>query len=714
MSQAQRLRCLVACYAVAIFAGAFLVFQVQPVIGRAILPWYGGSPAVWTTCMLFFQVVLLLGYLYAHVLSRLADARWQAVIHLSLIVAALAALPILPDASWKPRGGGDPTVPILALLAVHVGLPYFLLSATGPLMQAWFSRAVPGRSPYRLYALSNVGSLLALLTYPVVVEPALTVREQTVVWSLGFCFFALVGGYLAARLWRPEMSRGAGGSIDEHDASSAVHSGDESPTWGRRTSWLLLPAFASVMLLATTNHVCQDVAVIPFLWVAPLALYLLSFILCFDSERWYVRRRWAALAVAAVLAISLMRQFGATNHLMLEIGVYFAALLAVAMICHGELVRRKPAARYLTEFYLMCSAGGALGGVLVAVVCPLVFSTFAELHVGLILAYVLAAAVFWSDASAGKSLPATRMAVVCGVVLVVGLVAAARVQVASMRSGKLASMRSFYGVVHVDDVDEDDDGGDDGGGGRRGRVMFHGRVAHGFQFKSPERRRPTMYYDEQSGVGVALRRFPGAGGTSDNPGRQRPIRVGVIGLGVGVVAAYAEPGDTYRFYEINPDVETLARRYFTFLADCRGDVEVVLGDARRSMEEEPPQHYDVLVLDAFSGDAIPTHLLTREAFAVYRRHLAPGGAIAAHISNRHVDLAPVLANAAEAFAWQTIEVNAKTDPARAATASQWMLLTDNARFLADPIVQAAAGKLGQYADVRMWTDEYSNLLPLLK
>jgi hypothetical protein len=709
------MRALIACYALAIFAGAFLVFQVQPVIGRAILPWFGGSPAVWTTCMLFFQVVLLAGYAYAHVLTRFLTAKLQAVVHLSLIVGALVALPILPDPSWKPTAGGDPTLRILALLAMHVGLPYFLLSATGPLMQAWFARAVVGASPYRLYALSNVGSLLALLTYPIVVEPALTVREQTVAWSLGFCFFALVGGYLAARLWRPEMNAPPAEPINANATSNTNNSPQESPTWGRRLSWLVLPALASVMLLATTNHVCQDVAVIPFLWVAPLALYLLSFILCFDSDRWYERRWWASLAVASIIAISLMRQFNVTNHLILEITVYFAALLAFCMICHGELVRRKPAARYLTEFYLMCSAGGAVGGILVAIVCPLVFSSFAELHIGLIVAYIVALAALWNDAKLKARFARTRVAAIGGFVLVVGLIAVARVQVTDMNPNKLAAMRSFYGVVNVDEVDAGDSG-------KHGRVMFHGRIAHGFQFLEPKKsNQPTMYFGAQSGVGVAITRFPAQrtkvattndGKVPNSVGKR--LRVGIIGLGVGSIAGYARTGDQYRFYEINPDVETLARKYFTFLSDCQGKVEVVIGDARRSMEEEPPQQYDILVLDAFSGDAIPTHLLTREAFALYERHLAPGGVIAAHISNRHVNLVPVLANVAREFAWQTVEVNSETDKDKAVTASQWVLLTSNAQFLADPIVQASSGKLGQYASVRTWTDEYSNLVPLLK
>ncbi len=734
--QSQRTGLLVATYAVAIFAGAFLVFQVQPIIGRAILPWFGGSPAVWTTCMLFFQTVLLLGYLYAHLLTLVPNVRLQATIHVALAIAGLASLPILPDASWKPTGGGNPTWPILVLLCVHVGLPYLLLSATGPLMQAWFSRSLPGRSPYRLYALSNVGSLLALLTYPVFVEPALTVREQTVVWSVGFCIFALIGGYLSARWWWP-AAKGANaepiGDGHAHDSPAGDATADGPPTWGRRLSWLLLPALASVMLLATTNHVCQDVAVIPFLWVAPLSLYLLSFILCFDSPWWYSRRYWGVLAMASIVGVSLMKEYRVTKYLLLEVAAYFLALLAISMICHGELVRRKPHAKYLTEFYLMCSAGGALGGFLVAIVCPLVFPTYVELHAGLILACAIAAKAVVGDERLRLRARKKWIATTGFLVLLVGFLAVLRIQAAAMQSGKMVAVRNFYGVLYVDNVIDDDEEDDVD---NRGRRLTHGRISHGFQFTSPERRRiPTMYYDEDSGVGVAIRRMAALSGSEsrsddahvggkpandagDNgqpPAAGRPpLRVGVVGLGAGTIAVYAEPGDTYRIYEINPVVETLAREYFTYLEDCRGNVEVVIGDARRSMEVEEPQGYDVLALDAFSGDAIPAHLLTREAFLLYERHLAPGGVIAVHISNKYLDLTPIVANAAKEVGWQALDVDTDTNDNPGMASSQWVLLTTNEQFLADAVVKKAGTLLDLDTDVRMWTDEFSNLLPLLK
>jgi SAM-dependent methyltransferase len=709
-----------ASYAVAIFMGAFLVFQVQPVIGRAILPWFGGTPAVWTTCMLFFQTALLAGYAYAHVLTRYVAPRWQGLVHLVLLVAALAALPILPGPQWRPNDAASPVSRILALLSVNVGLPYLVLSSTGPLLQAWFAAALPGRSPYRLYALSNVGSLLALLSYPLVFEPLLAVPQQSLAWSLTFCGFATVAAALAARQARTAAAvHTASAAADERRVCGATDCevADEiAPTAMARLRWTALPAAASVMLLAVTNHVCQDIAVIPFLWVAPLALYLLSFILCFDSPRWFVRRWWSAGAIASIMGVCLLAVLRETDHLLIEVSLYFAALLAVCMLCHGELVRRKPAARYLTEFYLLCSVGGAIGGLLVAVICPLVFASYVELKLVLVGGYALALGVACSSEHVlvwRRGSWFSRLAIG---VLLLGLLGVVRVQASTGRHASVAATRSFYGVLSVDEVDADNPL-------QHGRVLFHGRVAHGFQFQAPTRRRwPTMYYDQRSGIGVAIARLRELQRDQSRQPTSQPagLRIGAVGLGVGVIAAYGERGDLLRFYEINPDVERLARRDFSFLADCPAAVDVVLGDARQSLEAETSQHYDLLVLDAFSGDAIPTHLLTREAFEVYARHLAPGGVIAAHISNRHIDLAPVLCAVASEFGWKTCEIRSQTDSSRAATAAQWMLLTANVPFLDDATLRAARSadqspsRERRPAGAALWTDSYSNLLPLLK
>ncbi len=752
-----RLYWLAGCFALTIFVSAFLVFQVQPVISKTILPWFGGAPAVWTTCMLFFQVLLFLGYTYAHLLTRWARPMQQGVIHLCLIVAALMLLPITPGPEWKPADSSFPTLRILLLLAANVGAPYFLLSSTGPLVQAWFSRVYEGRSPYRLYALSNVGSLLALLSYPFLVEPALTTHTQGSFWSVGFCLFALGCGYLAVRLWQsprtlekgvaPGGRASCGGADERVSAESKAPAGlnevaDAAPAtpcgidyaW-----WLALPAFASMMLLATTNHVCQDVAVVPFLWVVPLSLYLISFIICFDNEAWYNRFWFGTAAVAVIVTISMLTVFAESQRMILETVLYFIALFLICMLCHGELVRRKPPARYLTAFYLMCSAGGAVGGIFVAVICPLVFNAYWETPIGTIVAYAMAAVVVlpelarrfkvanvWegkapaepqsgpaigapsrpSTASGdpaaedkGQRSPISLWTATAAITLFAGFLAVVSLQLRSVHMGAEVSVRNFYGVLHVDrSADEPDC--------PESRVLIHGRIVHGLQFDAPEKRRvPTTYYAPTTGIGLVMQQYPG----------DEPRRVGLVGLGVGTLAAYGRQGDYYRFYEINPDVIRLARENFTFLSDTPANIDVVLGDARLSLEREPDQRYDVLVLDAFSGDAIPVHLLTREAFAVYRRHLKPDGVLAVNISNRHLNLVPVLAGLARHDDYEWLQIRNKTDIRSGTTAAHWMVLTRNEHLLSDKVLRRSAEETtGQYAHTPIWTDDFNNLLTVLK
>ncbi len=616
-------------FAVSILVSAFLVFQVQPIISKTILPWFGGSPAVWTTCMLFFQVVLFGGYAYAHGLNRLHPLL-QAVIHLSLIVCAILLLPITPDESWKSTAVTSPTLTIMHLLAVSVGLPYFLLSSTGPLLQAWFSRTNHATSPYRLYALSNVGSLAALLTYPFLVEPNMTTNSQSATWSAGFGVFAICCAFCAWIAWK-SGSRGPNALVE-----SARNKAVAKPTLQCRITWLLLAAFASAMLLATTNHVCQDVAVIPFLWVIPLSLYLLTFIICFDKEAWYVPKLFAVGVLLTAAGASGIRLLIADPNLWVEVALYFSFMFFVCMMCHGELVRRKPSSDYLTLFYLMSSAGGALGGVFVALLCPAIFSGFFEMNLGVLVGYCFAAWIAFSGTLARSDSPQPKRLIGSGIAFL-GLLLVIRVQLAEIGSPRLDARRNFYGTLHLEEEATDNPQ-------RMGLYMYHGRIAHGFQFADPQKRRqPTMYFAVASGAGITLQRYR----------QEKPIRVGVIGLGAGTLAAYAQPGDYYRFYEINPDVCELARHRFTFLDDCLGTSEVVLGDARISMEMESAQNFDVLVLDAFSGDAIPMHLLTEEAFKVYRRHLKKDGVIVANISNRYVDLVPVIQRVAERFEYQT-------------------------------------------------------------
>ncbi len=696
MQEQTRLRWLVWIFAATIFVSAFLVFQVQPIISKTILPWFGGSPAVWTTCMLFFQVVLFAGYTYAHLLNKLPP-RWQLVVHIGMLAGALLLLPITPSGAWKPQPDAEPTWRILLLLAANVGLPYFLLSATGPLVQAWFARTCGGRSPYRLYALSNIGSLAALLSYPFLVEPAMNTRLQGSLWSIGFGLFALLCASCAFRMLRNGKralrEAAAEGQTCEADPT------DVAPTWGQRLSWLLLPAFASIMLLATTNHVCQDVAVIPFLWILPLSLYLATFIICFDSEGWYWRSAYGLGTMLTVVGVSLMMLTGLYPPLFLEVGIYFAAMFFVCMLCHGELVRRKPTPQYLTSFYLMSSAGGAVGGLFVAVVCPAIFYNYFELNLGLLIGFLFGAVVYFGSLAPADVGRMSKWRIATAGLVFLALLGVIRAQLGAAPMGHMAIARNFYGVITVDERHTDDSQ-------RRGRVMVHGRIVHGFQYAAPEKRHvATKYFAPESGIGTTLTRFPRTG----------PLRVGVIGLGVGTIATYGKPGDYYRFYEINPIVIDMAKKYFTYLDDCQAKVDVVLGDGRLSLESEPDQHFDVLILDAFSGDGVPTHLLTQEAIDIYLRHLNPGGVLAANISNRRVDLRGVFTRLAEYADLQPIEIIAEASGEEGLSSSHWMLGTRNQQFISDDVVQAAAvGMQGRYAHIPLWTDEYTNLLQVLK
>jgi hypothetical protein len=682
-------------FAMTILTSAFLLFQVQPLISKLILPWFGGSPAVWTTCMLFFQVVLFAGYAYAHLSSRCLAPRWQGVLHLAVLLVALVSLPIAPGPAWKPTDASSPTWRILLLLAANVGLPYFALSATGPLIQAWFARAYPGRSPYRLYALSNFGSLLALLSYPFVFEPVFDVLAHTRLWSIGFAAFVAPCG--AAALWlylRGRSMAKEGATSDDSNASA--------PTLGRRALWLGLPACATLMLLATTNHVCQEVAVIPFLWVIPLSLYLVSFIVTFDHERWYSRRIFGfgtavlTLAVAGIhpLARTLDKihwNLGFTQQVLL----YFGALFSICMLCHGELVRLRPKTRYLTEFYLMISAGGALGGVLVSLVAPAIFTTYVEWKVGLAVSFLLGGTVVAREISR-RLQPAGRFAKAALLLpLAAGVGCVGMFQ--SGGDGFLDISRSFYGVVSVGDADEDSP--ED-----HYRAMIHGATVHGRQYQSADKRRlPIAYYGPQSGVGQTLHRLQKDG----------PIRVGAVGLGVGTLAAYARPGDQFTFYELNADVERLARKHFTFLSDSQGETKVVLGDARLSLEGEAPQELHALVLDAFTGDAPPAHLLTEEAF---QRHLRPDGVVAFHITNRRVDLMPVVQGLADRFGFAVVRIFTPWDGDKLLFRSDWVMLTKNRELVASvPSLPPPPEPVGSKPRVPvLWTDHYNNLFALLR
>ena len=665
-------------HAATIFLSSFLLFLVQPLIARLILPWFGGTAAVWTTCMLFFQTVLLAGYAYAHATNARLAPRSQALVHTVLLVAAVALLPIAPQEGWKPLGQEEPVSHILLLLVVTVGLPYFLLSATSPLLQAWFARARPGQDPYRLFAVSNLASVLALVGYPFVVEPYLGNQEQVWIWSVLFALFALL---CAGVSW---MGSGAG-------AAQPIERAEEikAPTRGDYVLWLALYATGSVMLLAVTNHITQNVAAIPLLWLAPLTLYLLTFIVAFEGRSLYRPVYWWSVVVVwtagmAWLLVDKDHQF----ELWLQLGMYLSGLFVACMFCHGELYRSRPQARFLTEFYLTVSAGGALGGLLVAVVAPLVFNGYFELGLGLVAVALLAAVRFAALNVAAR---------VASLALLMGAAGCAIYDGIKYQKDVTVSSRNFYGVMRVKEYGTP--GGED-----HLRRLLHGVILHGEQYLHENRRHTaTTYYQVTSGIGAAILSL-----------RERPAnRVGVIGLGTGTLASYGRTGDLYRFYDINPEVVTVAKREFTFLPDSGARIEVALGDARLNLEREKPNGFDVLAVDAFSSDAIPVHLITREALGLYLRHLKPDGIVAFHVSNRFLDLVPVVARLASEHGVHAVLVDEESDEDR--TTSTWVLVSRDAKALERPeIVDAGATEPETRDDWRTWTDDYSNLVQILK
>ena len=668
-------------YAATIFLSSFLLFLVQPLLARLILPWFGGTAAVWTTCMLFFQSMLLAGYAYAHATNAKLAPRAQAVLHTVLLAAALALLPIAPAEGWKPRGDEEPVRHILLLLAVAVGLPYLLLSATSPLLQAWFARVRPGANPYRLFAISNLASLLALIGYPLAVEPYLGNLQQVALWSGLFAVFALL---CAALSWQAATAVPA-----PLAAGMAPEGAAPSPQRGEYLLWLALSATGSVLLLAVTNHITQNIASIPLLWLAPLTLYLLTFILAFEGRGWYKPEvAWSFVLVWIGGMLWLLVDTSHQFDLWLQLGMYLSGLFVACLFCHGELYRARPAARHLTAYYLTISAGGALGGLLVAVVAPLAFDAYYELGLGLV-ALALLAAVRYGGLNAFARVASLGMVMAsAGCALYDGL---------HYRKDVRLSQRNFYGVMRVKEF---------GTPGEEShlRRLLHGVIMHGEQYLHEDfRHRATTYYQTSSGIGAAILSL-----------RERAAnRVGVIGLGTGTLAVYGRAGDVYRFYDINPDVLTVAQREFAYLKDSAAKIDLVLGDARLSLERELPQNFDVLAIDAFSSDSIPVHLITREALGVYLRHMKADGIVAFHVSNRFLDLVPVVARLAGEHQAHAVLVDEESSEDK--TTSTWVLVSRDAKALErSEIVEAGATAPETRDDWRTWTDDYSNLVQILK
>jgi hypothetical protein len=762
-------------YAITIVVSAFLLFQVQPVIAKIILPWFGGSAAVWTTCLLFFQLALLAGYLYSHALVRYLKPRAQMLTHGCLLLVSALALPIYPNPSWKPSDPSDPLFRILGLLAVTVGMPYFLLATTGPLLQAWYARRYQGAMPYRLYALSNAGSMFALLSYPVLFEPVFGTHHQAAMWSIAYIAFALLCGFVAFRSGNAPVADPTAADKDSARPGPRLYA-----------LWLLLPACASALLLAITNHLSQNIAAIPFLWVLPLSIYLLSFILCFESGGWYRRNPYLQLLAVALgcMAYSMFSDNSANLPIKVGVPLFLMGLFTCCMVCHGELARLKPHPRYLTHFYLMISAGGALGGVLVGLAAPQLFNAYYELPIGMVACAALAIVVLrtypdpewlrgllpaprflfgvtalflggclgytqqegfvaWANGVAGwlrkgwesqdgadqaflaaalvlaavlalvilRGDPKLRWARKWGgwgafgaelaVLLLAGYVG---FQMREANSGNRVMVRNFYGGLKVHDSGPFTDIS-------ATRGLTHGTINHGEQYLNPARQMlPTTYYGPNTGIGLAIR----------SKQKNGPIRVGVIGLGTGTTTAYGRKGDYYRVYEINPLVlhmsmpeSPTAIPEFKFLRYCQAKHDVAMGDARLSLEREQPENFDVLAVDAFSSDSIPVHLLTFEAMKLFFHHLKPDGILAVHISNRYLDLEPVVQGESQALGKQARTVDTDDDASQDVFAATWVLVT-TPPYQFDQTIVDASQPAQATRKVRLWTDDYSNLFQILK
>lgn len=672
-------------YAAAIFVSSALLFLIEPIAGKRVLPLLGGSAAVWTACLAFFQTALLVGYLLAHWLVTRLSARAQGAAYLALLALSLVQL-ALSFAIAPHASATHPVASVLWLLTLWIGLPFVALSATSPLLQSWYARSahhsgVEAR-PYRLYAISNIGSLLALIVYPWLVEPRASLHGQILSLALGLFGLIAVSAAIASAMRDVKFVAHAAETFEpSHRRVEGV---------GDRMLWIALAACGSLLLSAVTSHLSQNVATIPLLWILPLIVYLLTFVIGFGSER--LTWRPAMLVVAAVGFTGggyILYKGDLYLPITRTVGVFCASLFAICLFLHSELYRRRPDARGLTMFYTCVAAGGALGAMLVAIGAPTLLSGNYELAGGLTLAAFVALFATWNAGVVARGSCLVAMGLTSWIVVR---------EVRADRENTILQERNFYGTLHITQ-------GFDKAYQATQRTLLHGVITHGEQlYRTDLRTEPTTYYGHASGVGLAI----------DLCCDARPRRIGVIGLGTGTLAAYGRPGDVIRFYDINPLVPPIAQSYFTYLRDSRARIDIVPGDARLSLAAEAPQQYDVLAVDAFSGDAIPVHLITSEALAVYRRHMKPGGIIAFHVSNRYLNLAPVVEQLAEHAGLKTALVSNGDDTTRDVFTSDWVLVTDDTVFLQRPELDKDREKILVPRGLRRWTDDYNSLLPILR
>jgi hypothetical protein len=679
-------------YGVTVFLGAFLLFLVEPMAAKQLLPALGGSSAVWLTCLVFFQTALLLGYLYAHWLTRTALDGGPRRAYLAMLATAVVLL--IAQIIHRPnlsQGADHPVTAIFLALTVTIGLPFLLLASTSPLLQVLLARREDGKIRYRLFALSNTGSLLALIVYPTLVEPNLTLKLQGIFWSAGFVFYAVLCAMLARQT--PSTAQSAPTELQTKASSATV---------GKKRLWFLLPMAAAMQLTAVTGHLTVNIAAIPLLWMLPLAVYLLSFIIAFEFPALY--RRGLVVRLLVVMLASLGYAISKTE-VSLPIGVAILFFLVEAFLaclfCHAETYALRPQRTgETTLFYLMIAAGGAGGTFFIGILSPLIFSANYDLAISFFVTAGLAVAVTWNDGWLQRLLWST-----CSALL---LFFAIMLHTAYARDAIL-EVRNFYGILRVKQSTPPPEA-------FTVRMLLNGAIQHGTQIFSPSlSRTPTTYYAEDSGIGLALRFCCGASGDGTHGNDSARARnIGVVGLGTGTLAAYGKPGDRVRFYEINPQVRPIAENLFTYLRDSGAHITYADGDARASLTREAPQSFDVLAIDAFSGDAIPLHLLTTEALALYKKHLAPSGILAFHVSNQYLDLAPEITLLATSAGMKAELVESSPDTARGAFRSTWVLLTTSPTFFTQPEIVAATQPMPTLPGLKVWTDDYSSLLPIVQ
>jgi len=699
-------------YGLTIFISAFLLFQIQPLISKHILPWFGGVASVWTICMLFFQAILFLGYLYAHLITKYLSNKKQITVHVALLIIAAISLSILPEAIWKPTVGDNPVFLILLLLSASVALPAIILSSTSPLLQSWFSKQNIEKSPYKLYAISNAGSLLALLSFPFLFEPLMPISAQANFWIVGFILFVVLCLFSGLFLFRKKK-------IIVEKVISIRNT--EKPTIKMKLYWLILATSTSILLLAVTEKISHDISVIPFLWVATLSLYLITFVIAFSRAE-NEKRRNNLFPNFLILCVICLFLFIGLNHLFSHLITYLFILFLFCLACNHELVRLKPVSDYLTSFYLFIAAGGIAGGIFAGIIAPLIFNTYAELPLIIVVCVIITLIVILKEASwhwkivktgsgqiqftlykfdkkfqfSGK--PQNYIFVALIVFFSIFCFGAMIYDNPQGDSKVLEKSRNFYGMLTVESFNSS-------GEGSPRRELISGNILHGSQLTEEcKQKNPTSYYGHQSGVGLLLDRY-----------QDKPKRVGIIGLGAGTIAAYGQSGDYFKFYEINPEVTNISKKYFTYVENSEATIDIAEGDARLSLERENFQNYNILIIDAFTNDSIPVHLLTKEAFDIYLKHLNNDGVIALNISSLYIDLTPVVLKLAEYNHLDAEIIASNGDIDQNTATALWILLSKNENLIKN--LNNSSDDFAEKIDISaadLWTDDYSNIFKLLK